>query len=88
MAELFTQLRDLQEAGADKRYDAFLAAWGKILSTVKSVAEHTGGDQEELETSFGALTVYADELAAAMVDANVPFCDPFMPVEEPDATDG
>jgi hypothetical protein len=52
MAELFTQLRDLQEVGVDKRYDTFLAAWGKTLSTVESVAENTGDDQEELETSF------------------------------------
>jgi hypothetical protein len=88
MADLFTQLRELQEVGADKRYDTFLAAWGKTLSTVESVAENTGGDQKELETSFGALTVFADELAAAMVDANVAFCDPFMPVDEPDASDG
>lgn len=85
MAELFTQLRDLQKAGADKRYDTFLASWGKTLTLVESVAEHTGGDQEELESSFGALTVYADELAAAMVDANVAFCDPFMPVEDAEA---
>jgi hypothetical protein len=88
MAELFTRLRDLQKVGVDKRYDTFLAAWGKTLATVESVAENTGGDQEELETSFGALTVYADELAAAMVAANVAFCDPFMPVEEPKPTDG
>jgi multidrug resistance efflux pump len=88
MATLFTQLRGLQKLGVDKDYDTFLASWGKTLSTVESVAENTGGDQKELETSFGALQVFADELAGAMIDANVSFCDPFMPREERETLDG
>lgn len=82
MAELFTQLRALHERGADQRYDTFLASWGEMLRLVESVAVHTGGDQEELESYFRALTTHADELAGAMIDANVTFCDPFMPEEE------
>jgi hypothetical protein len=84
MTDMFTRLRALEKTGVDRRYDAFLAQWGVILGTLESLAEKIGGDQEELEVTFGAFQQYANELVDVAIAAEVLDCAaPFAPGGDP-----
>jgi hypothetical protein len=74
LAETFAALRELKATGADSAYDTFLAAWAQILSPTESVAEDTGKDQQELESSYAWLQRSVDAFGDAADNAALPAC--------------
>jgi len=85
MSETFTELRGLAKQGVDKPYDAFLAKWGVVLTSLGMLVRDLGQDDlDQTNRTFDWLTQNANELVDVAVAAEVLDCAaPFAPGGDP-----
>jgi hypothetical protein len=82
VSDLFSELRSVEKAGVDRRYDAFLARLGSVLQIVERVPRDVG-DEQELSATFYAMQEYVNEMGEAARAAGVTTCrETFRPAAE------